>query len=157
MAAAAGRYVTVYLLDDHDIVRQGLRDLLAPAREVHVVGDSGRAEHAAEAILERGAMVMVLDLQLQDGSGVHVCRQVRAVNPNVQGLLLTSADDDAALAAAVLAGAAGCLVKLTQQPHPHGRAGAGGRPVPDRRGVDGEGRTPPPRQGRGGGSCAVRP
>ena len=111
---ASGTITKVYLLDDHDIVRQGLRDLLAPARDIRVVGDSGRASTAPEAILRLGAHVMVLDLHLQDGSGVHVCRRVRAADPSVHGLLVTSADDDEALAAAVLAGAAGYVVKLAR-------------------------------------------
>ena len=104
----------MYLLDDHDIVRQGLRDLLAPARDILVVGDSGLAQTAPSAILRLGAEVMVLDLQLQDGSGVHVCREVRSTNPSIQGLLVTSADDDDALTAAVLAGASGFVVKLAR-------------------------------------------
>jgi two-component system response regulator DevR len=109
-----GRQVKVYLLDDHDIVRQGLRDLLAPARDVLVVGDSGLAQTAPAAIVRLGAEVMVLDLQLQDGSGAHVCRQVRSTDPSIQGLLVTSADDDDALTAAVLAGASGFVVKLAR-------------------------------------------
>ena len=114
MPPATGTYVKVFLLDDHDIVRQGLRDLLTPARDIRVVGDSGSARVAQEAILRLEAQVMVLDLHLQDGSGVQVCRRVRAIDPSVQGLLLTSADDDEALAAAVLAGAAGYVVKLAR-------------------------------------------
>jgi two-component system response regulator DevR len=113
MQDLAGRTTTVYLLDDHDIVRRGLRDLLAPARDVHVVGDSGSAERAVAAIPALRPDVMVLDLQLQDGSGIDVCRRVRAVAPDVRGLLLTSAADDDALLAAVLAGAAGYVVKLS--------------------------------------------
>ena len=66
-------------------------------------------------ILRLGTHVMVLDLQLQDGSGMHVCRQVRAADPSIQGILVTSADDDDALAAAVLAGAAGFVVKLARR------------------------------------------
>ncbi len=112
MSSSGGGYLKVYLLDDHDIVRKGLRDLLGSARDILVVGDSGKAQGAAESILTLKVHVMVLDLQLQDGTGVHVCRQVRAVDPSVQGLLVTSADDDDALAAAVLAGAAGFVVKL---------------------------------------------
>ena len=104
----------MYVLDDHDLVRQGLRDLLAPARDLRVVGDSGKVQGAAELILRLDTHVMVLDLHLQDGSGVHVCRQVRAVDPSVQGILVTSADDDEALAATVLAGAAGFVVKLAR-------------------------------------------
>jgi two-component system response regulator DevR len=103
--------VKVYLLDDHDIVRRGLRDLLAAARDIQVVGDSSSTHDAAQAILELGANVMVLDLQLQDGTGIEVCREVRAVDPSVSGLLLTSFGEDEALAAAVLAGASGYIVK----------------------------------------------
>jgi DNA-binding NarL/FixJ family response regulator len=114
MPSTSGTDVRVYLLDDHDIVRQGLRDLLVPARDIRVVGDSGRATHAVEAILRLETDVMVLDLHLQDGSGVHVCRHVRAADPSVRGLLLTSSDDDEALAAAVLAGASGYVVKLAR-------------------------------------------
>jgi len=114
MPVSPSRYVDVYLLDDHDLVRQGLRDLLAPARDIRVVGDSGLASTAASAILRLGAKVMVLDLQLQDGSGIHVCRQVRAVDPSVRGLLVTSASDRDALSATVLAGASGFVVKLAR-------------------------------------------
>jgi two-component system response regulator DevR len=114
MSATSGGYLNVYVLDDHDLVRQGLRDLLAPARDLRVVGDSGKVQGAAELILRLDTHVMVLDLHLQDGSGVHVCRQVRAVDPSVQGILVTSADDDEALAATVLAGAAGFVVKLAR-------------------------------------------
>jgi two-component system response regulator DevR len=108
------KYLRVYLLDDHDIVRQGLRDLLAPSTDILVVGDSGSAKAAAQAIPELSVDVMVLDLRLQDGTGVEVCRAVRAVSPSVKGLLLTSSDDDEALVAAILAGASGYLVKLTR-------------------------------------------
>jgi two-component system response regulator DevR len=117
MPPPSGRHLNVYVLDDHDIVRQGLRDLLATARDIYVVGDSGSARTAAASILRLETQVMVLDLQLQDGNGIQVCRQVRAVDPSVKGLLLTSADDDDALAAAVLAGAAGSMVKLTRSSH----------------------------------------
>jgi DNA-binding NarL/FixJ family response regulator len=106
--------VKVYLLDDHDIVRRGLRDLLAAARDIQVVGDSSSARGAAREILDRGANVMVLDLQLQDGTGIEVCREVRAADPTVSGLLLTSFDEDEALAAAILAGAGGYVVKASQ-------------------------------------------
>jgi two-component system, NarL family, response regulator DevR len=102
----------VYLVDDHDIVRRGLRDLLVNAGDIDVVGDSGSAREAVSEILRLDADVMVLDLQLQDGSGIEVCRAVRSVNPSASGLLFTAADDDVALLGAVLAGAAGYLVKL---------------------------------------------
>ncbi len=102
------RYHRVYLVDDHDIVRRGLHDLLTRARDLEVVGDSGSAREAVGEILRLEADVMLLDLQLPDGSGIEVCRAVRSVNPSVSGLLLTAAGDEVALAAAVLAGAAGC-------------------------------------------------
>jgi two-component system, NarL family, response regulator DevR len=108
------RYCRVYLLDDHDIVRRGLRDLLVGANDIDVVGDSGSVREAIPDILRLETDVMLLDLQLQDGSGVEACRAVRAAEPSVQGLLLTGSGDDEALAAAVLAGAAGHLVKLSR-------------------------------------------
>jgi two-component system, NarL family, response regulator DevR len=111
MPGYGSRTVKVFLLDDHDIVRRGLRDLLAAATDLQVVGDAREARGAADAIVRLEADVMVLDLQLQDGSGIDVCRQVRAVQPSVRGLLLTSVSDDEALSAALLAGAAGYLVK----------------------------------------------
>jgi DNA-binding NarL/FixJ family response regulator len=114
MVSYVPKYLRVYLLDDHDIVRQGLRDLLVPAIDIYVVGDSGSAREAARVIPELGIDVMVLDLRLQDGTGIDVCRAVRAADPSVRGLLLTSSGDDEALAAAILAGAAGYVVKLTR-------------------------------------------
>jgi two-component system response regulator DevR len=108
------RYHRVYLLDDHDLVRRGLHDLLTRATDIDVVGDSGSAQGAVAEILRLDADVMLLDLQLQDGTGIEVCRAVRSVKPSVTGLLLTAAGDDEALSAAVLAGAAGYLVKETR-------------------------------------------
>lgn len=108
------RSTSVYLLDDHDIVRRGMRDLLDVKRDITVVGDSGSAREGARRIIELQPDVMVLDLKLQDGSGIHVCREVRARAPQIQALLLTSADDDEALLSAVLAGAAGYATKLVR-------------------------------------------
>jgi len=106
------RSIRVYLVDDHDIVRRGLRDLLAVKRDITVVGDSGSARGSAERILSLKPDVMVLDLHLQDGSGIEVCREVRSVDPSIKALLLTSAADDEALLSAVVAGAAGYATKL---------------------------------------------
>jgi len=114
MASYVPRYLRVYLLDDHDLVRRGLVDLLMPATDIDVVGDGGSARDAVRAILELEVDVMVLDLQLQDGNGVEVCRAVRSVDPSITGLLLTSSDDDEALVAAMLAGAAGYVIKLAR-------------------------------------------
>jgi two-component system, NarL family, response regulator DevR len=112
MASYVRNYLRVYLLDDHDLVRKGLADLLMPATDIDVIGNSGSARDAVRTILDLDVDVMVLDLRLQDGTGVEVCRAVRAVNPSITGLLLTSSDDDEALVAALLAGAAGYVIKL---------------------------------------------
>lgn len=101
----------VYLVDDHDILRRGVRDLLISARDIAVVGDSGSVREAVPAILGLEPDVMLLDLHLQDGTGIEICRAVRAVKPSICALLLTAAGDDEAMAATVLAGAAGYLIK----------------------------------------------
>lgn len=112
MQGYGSREVRVFVLDDHDIVRRGLLDLL-DKRDITVVGDSGSAAQATHRILDLQPQVMVLDVQLQDGSGVQVCRDVRSENPSIKGVLLTSAPDEEALMLSVLAGAAGALLKLS--------------------------------------------
>lgn len=112
MTSYVRRYLRVYLLDDHDLVRRGLADLLLPATDIDVVGSSGSAREAVRAIPELEVDVMVLDLRLQDGTGVEVCRAMRSVDPSITGLLLTSSEDDEALIAALLAGASGYVIKL---------------------------------------------
>lgn len=112
MRGYGSREVRVFVLDDHDIVRRGLLDLL-DKRDITVVGDSSSAVQATHSIPELHPQVMVLDVQLQDGSGVQVCRDVRSVDPSIKGVLLTSAPDEEALTLAVLAGAAGALLKLS--------------------------------------------
>ena len=102
----------VYLLDDHDIVRRGLHDLLDTKADIQIVGDSGSARDATRRIQDLKPDVMVLDVQLPDGSGVQVCREVRSAEPSIRGLLLTSYEDHEAAAAAILAGAAGYVLKL---------------------------------------------
>ncbi|HSS67304.1 MAG TPA: response regulator transcription factor [Nocardioidaceae bacterium] len=114
MSAPSGRVLRVFLLDDHDLVRRGVRDLLSAARDVMVVGESSDARPAARQILALDVDVMVLDLHLQDGTGVSVCRKVRSADPRVRGLLLTAATDDEATLAAVLAGAAGFSTKFAR-------------------------------------------
>ncbi len=103
--------VRVYLLDDHEIVRRGLRELLELEEDIDIVGESGSAEEAMRRIPALRPDVAILDARLPDGSGIEVCRQVRAVDPTIVGLILTSFDDEQALMAAVLAGAAGYLIK----------------------------------------------
>lgn len=103
--------IRIYLLDDHEIVRRGLRELLELEEDLAIVGESGSAEEAVRRIPALRPDVALLDARLPDGSGIEVCRQVRAVDSSIVGLILTSFDDEQALVAAVLAGAAGYLLK----------------------------------------------
>jgi two-component system, NarL family, response regulator DevR len=103
--------IRVFLLDDHEIVRRGLRALLESEGDIVIVGESGTAAGAVEQILELSPDVAVLDARLSDGTGVEVCRQVREADPSVNALILTSYDDDEAMYAAILAGASGYVLK----------------------------------------------
>ena len=103
--------IRVFLLDDHEVVRQGLRALLESGGDIEVVGESGLAMEAAARIPALRPDVAVLDARLPDGSGIEVCRTVRAVDPDIKALILTSYDDDEALFAAIMAGAAGYVLK----------------------------------------------
>jgi DNA-binding NarL/FixJ family response regulator len=102
--------IRVFLLDDHEVVRRGLRDLLESA-DFEVVGEAGTAEQAIARIPALRPDVCVLDARLPDGSGIDVCRDVRSVDPTIRALILTSYDDDEALFAAIMAGAAGYVLK----------------------------------------------
>ena len=103
--------IRVFLLDDHEVVRRGLRDLLESEGDIEVVGESGSAVEAAARIPALRPDVAVLDGRLPDGSGIDVCRDVRSIDPAIKALILTSYDDDEALFAAILAGAAGYVLK----------------------------------------------
>jgi two-component system response regulator DevR len=103
--------ITVYLLDDHEVVREGLRALLEASGDIRVVGESGSARDATARIPALRPQVAVLDARLPDGSGIEVCRSVRAVDPSIGALILTSYDDDEALFAAIMAGASGYVLK----------------------------------------------
>ena len=103
--------VKVFLLDDHEIVRRGIRELLEMESDIEVVGESGSAQEATRRIPALRPQVALLDARLPDGSGLDVCRDVRSVDPSIQGLILTSFNDEDALATAILAGAAGYLLK----------------------------------------------
>jgi two-component system, NarL family, response regulator DevR len=103
--------IRVFLLDDHEVVRQGLKALLESAGGIEVVGESGSAVEAAARIPATKPHVAVLDARLPDGSGIEVCRTVRGVDESIQALILTSYDDDEALFAAIMAGAAGYVLK----------------------------------------------
>lgn len=103
--------IRVYLLDDHELVRRGLHDLLSSEPDIEIVGESGSAREATRRIPALRPHVAVLDGRLPDGSGVEVCRDVRAVDPTIRALILTSYDDDDALFASIMAGASGYVLK----------------------------------------------
>ncbi len=103
--------IRVFLLDDHEVVRRGLRQLLEDAGDIEVVGESGLAAEATARIPALRPHVAVLDARLPDGSGIDVCRDIRSVDPTINALILTSYDDDEALFAAILAGASGYVLK----------------------------------------------
>ena len=103
--------IRVFLLDDHEVVRRGVADLLHAAGDIEVVGESGSARAATARIPALRPDVAVLDARLPDGNGIDVCRDVRAVDSSIKGLILTSYEDDEALFAAIMAGAAGYVLK----------------------------------------------
>ncbi len=103
--------IRVFLLDDHEVVRQGLRFLLENSGEIEVVGEAGTAREGIARIPALRPDVAVLDARLPDGSGIDVCRDVRSTDPSIRALVLTSYDDDGALFAAIVAGAAGYVLK----------------------------------------------
>ena len=101
----------VFLLDDHEIVRRGVRELLDAEDDIEVVGEAGTAEEALARIPATTPDVAILDMRLPDGNGVEVCREVRSRDPEIQCLMLTSFADDEALFDSIMAGAAGYLLK----------------------------------------------
>ena len=103
--------VRVFLVDDHEIVRRGLRELLETVAEFEVVGEAGTAAEAMARIPAARPDVAIFDARLPDGSGIDVCREIRSQHPETKALILTSFDDERALSSAILAGAAGYLLK----------------------------------------------
>jgi len=103
--------IRVYLLDDHEIVRRGIRELLESEGDIVVVGESGLAGDATRRIPALRPDVAILDGRLPDGSGIDVCREIRSRDPGIAALILTSYDDDDALFAAIMAGAAGYILR----------------------------------------------
>jgi DNA-binding NarL/FixJ family response regulator len=110
-ATAQGGPVRVFLLDDHEIVRRGLRELLESDGTISVIGESGSAREAGRRIPALRPDVAILVGRLPDGTGMDVCRDVRSLDPGIACLILTSYDDDEALVAAIMAGAAGYVLK----------------------------------------------
>jgi two-component system response regulator DevR len=103
--------IRVFLLDDHEMVRRGLKDLFVSEDDIEIVGESGSAKDAVARIPALRPHVALLDGRLPDGSGVEVCRAVRSVDPSINAIILTSYDDDEALFAAIMAGASGYILK----------------------------------------------
>jgi two-component system, NarL family, response regulator DevR len=101
----------VFLLDDHEIVRRGLRELLESEDDMEVVGEAGTAEEAYGRIPATTPNVAVLDVRLPDGDGIEVCREVRSRHPEIACIMLTSFSDDDAVYASIMAGAAGYMLK----------------------------------------------
>ena len=103
--------IRVFLLDDHEVVRRGLKEMLEADGDIEVVGESGLAQEASRRIPALRPHVAVLDGRLPDGSGIDVCREIRSRHPEIAALILTSYDDDEALFSAIMAGAAGYVLK----------------------------------------------
>jgi two-component system response regulator DevR len=103
--------IRVFLLDDHELVRTGLRTLLEGEEDMAVIGEAGTAAEGLAMIGESLPDVAVLDVRLPDGNGIEVCREVQSLHPKVRCLMLTSYSDDEALFASIMAGAAGYVLK----------------------------------------------
>jgi two-component system, NarL family, response regulator DevR len=107
----AGEPIRVLLVDDHEVVRQGVRTLLEAESQIHVVGE---AESVKEAVKQANWLqpdVVVMDVRLTDGSGIEATREIRARQPNTRVLMLTSSADEEALFASIMAGASGYVLK----------------------------------------------
>jgi two-component system response regulator DevR len=109
--------IRVFLLDDHEIVRRGVAELLNAETDMQVVGEAGTVAEAVRRIPAVQPDVAILDGRLPDGSGIEVCREIRAEHPGIRCLILTSYDDDEAIFAAVLAGASGYVLKQIRAAH----------------------------------------
>ncbi|MCU1399904.1 MAG: DNA-binding response regulator [Acidimicrobiales bacterium] len=103
--------IRVFLVDDHEVVRRGVRELLESAGDMEIVGEAGTAADALQRVPAVAPDVAVLDVRLPDGNGVEVCRDLRSEMPDLKCLMLTSFNDDEALFDAIMAGAAGYVLK----------------------------------------------
>jgi DNA-binding NarL/FixJ family response regulator len=103
--------IRLFLLDDHEMVRRGLKELFDAEPDFTIVGESASAKDAEARIPALRPHVALLDGRLEDGSGVEVCRSIRSVDPSINAIILTSYDDDEALFAAIMAGASGYILK----------------------------------------------
>ncbi|MFH9861141.1 response regulator [Streptomyces sp. NPDC017202] len=109
-----GNPIRVFLLDDHEVVRRGVHDLLDDEPDITVVGEAATAEQALVRVPALRPQVAVLDVRLPDGDGVSVCRELRSQMPELTCLMLTSFDDEEALLDSIMAGASGYVLKQIQ-------------------------------------------
>jgi DNA-binding NarL/FixJ family response regulator len=103
--------IRVFVLDDHELVRTGLRAMLDAEEDLEVIGEAGTAAEGLRMIRTLNPDVAILDVRLPDGSGIEVCRDIQSVMPHVRCLMLTSYSDDDALFASIMAGASGYVLK----------------------------------------------
>ena len=103
--------IRVVLVDDHEIVRRGIGELLGAEPDIEVVGEAATAHEATSRILALLPDVVLLDVRLPDGSGIDVCREIRSAHPEIRCLMLTAYDDEEAMTSAVIAGASGYVLK----------------------------------------------
>jgi two-component system response regulator DevR len=103
--------ITVFLLDDHEIVRRGVADLLEAEDDITVIGEASTQEQAVGRVHALDPDVAILDVRLEQGNGIEACREIRALHPRTACLILTSFTDDEALFHAIMAGAAGYVLK----------------------------------------------
>lgn len=103
--------MNVYLVDDHEVVRRGVRELLENEEDITVIGEAGTQETALAEIPSAHPDVVLLDVRLPDGDGIEICREIRSSSPDIACLMLTSFADDEAFLGAVIAGASGYVLK----------------------------------------------
>jgi len=111
---AAGNRTKVLIVDDHEVVRMGLRTLLLQQGELEVVGEAGTAAEAVDKALSLRPDVILMDVRLPDESGVEACRRIRAADPGIRVLMLTSYSDDEAIFSSIIAGASGYMLKVIE-------------------------------------------
>lgn len=103
--------IRILIVDDHEVVREGLRSLLSRQKGLAVVGEAGSAAAAVEAAKRSSPDVAIMDVRLPDGSGIEACREIRAERPETRVIMLTSYPDEQAVFASIVAGASGYLLK----------------------------------------------
>jgi len=109
--AKAESAITVFIVDDHELVRRGLIDLVDAENDLAVVGEAGTVATAMQVLAAISPKVAVLDVRLPDGNGVELCREIRSLYPETHVLMLTSFADDEALMGAIMGGASGFVIK----------------------------------------------